>query len=138
MDTQQWQHWPRLFTDDVHAIYEGAPRHSADDPRDIDITGCETLVEGVKTLMKGAQSIHQGFMPELKMTSTNQAEGIWSMFDYVMLLLVILKVGAIILKNTRKQTGNGRLKKYTLNDYILKRSGSRVKSCIKKLSKNHS
>ncbi len=71
MDSQQWEHWPQLFTDDVHAIYEGAPRHSADDPRDIMIQGRDKLVEGVQTLMKGAQSIHQGFMPELKMISND-------------------------------------------------------------------
>ena len=39
MDSQQWEYWPRLFTDDVHAIYEGAPRHAADDPTDIEIRG---------------------------------------------------------------------------------------------------
>ena len=114
MDSQQWEHWPQLFTDDVHAIYEGAPRHSADDPRDIMIQGCDKLVEGVQTLMKGAQSIHRGFMPELKMISNDQAEGVWSMFDYVMLPTCHFKGWGHYFEEYQKTNGQWQIKKIHL------------------------
>ena len=85
MDTHQWSEWPSCFTDDVFARYEGVPRASDDLPLDIEINGCADLVEGVKSLMTGAQSIHQGFMPEIELTGADTAKAIWSMFDYVML-----------------------------------------------------
>jgi hypothetical protein len=85
MDTQQWEAWASCFTADVSAFYEGAPRARADLPTDIGCEGRDALVRGVSTLMTGAQSIHQGFMPELEMVSATSARGIWAMFDYVML-----------------------------------------------------
>ena len=85
MDTQQFDQWPSCFTEDVFARYEGVPRASDDLPLDIEISGRAELVEGVKTLMTGAQSIHQGFMPEIELTGNESARAIWSMFDYVML-----------------------------------------------------
>ena len=85
MDTQQFDQWHTCFTDDVFARYEGVPRAAADLPLDIEIQGCEALVDGVRSLMTGAQSIHQGYMPELTLTSDTSATGIWSMYDYVML-----------------------------------------------------
>lgn len=85
MDTQQWDQFPSCFTADIHARYEGVPRASTDLPLDIEISGRDELVNGIRELMTGAQSIHQGFMPELRLTGADSAEGTWSMFDYVML-----------------------------------------------------
>ena len=114
MDTQQWEFWPQLFTEDVHAIYEGAPRPSLSEPKDIDIVGCEKLVNGVKTLMKGAQSIHQGFMPELKLISNSEAEGIWSMFDYVMLPTCHFKGWGHYFEKYQKVNGEWQIKRIHL------------------------
>ena len=85
MDTQKWDSWHDCFTDDIAATYEGAPRVSADEPTDIHIVGREELVEGVKKLMTGAKSMHQGFMPEIEFMGENKAKAIWAMFDYVRL-----------------------------------------------------
>ena len=85
MDTQQWDSWHDCFIDNVSATYEGAPRISKEEPEDIHITGREELVEGVKKLMTGACSMHQGFMPEIEILSDEKATGIWAMFDYVRL-----------------------------------------------------
>ena len=85
MDTQQFDQWHTCFTDDISALYEGAPRAADNLPTDIEIQGCAALVEGVRGLMTGAQSIHQGYMPELELTSATTARGIWSMYDYVRL-----------------------------------------------------
>ncbi len=85
MDTQQWDEWANCFTDNVIAVYEGAPRRSSDLSNEISISGKNNLVDGVKTLMTGACSMHQGFMPELCLEDSHRATGIWSMFDYVRL-----------------------------------------------------
>ncbi len=85
MDTQQFDHWHTCFTADVTARYEGVPRASKDLPVDIEISGRDDLVAGVKSLMTGAQSIHQGYMPEIELTGAGSARAIWSMYDYVML-----------------------------------------------------
>jgi len=85
MDTQQWNDWHNCFTEDVAATYEGAPRVSINEPTEINIQGRENLVEGVKKLMTGAKSMHQGFMPEIEIIDDSKAKAIWAMFDYVRL-----------------------------------------------------
>ncbi|MGR8919119.1 MAG: nuclear transport factor 2 family protein, partial [Gammaproteobacteria bacterium] len=85
MDTQQFDQWHTCFTADVSALYEGAPRASADLPTDIEIQGRDALVDGVRSLMTGAVSMHQGFMPEIELSSPTAAKAIWAMFDYVRL-----------------------------------------------------
>lgn len=85
MDTQQWDAWANCFTGDVQATYEGAPRANPKLPDVVSLRGCTELVNGVRTLLSGAKSIHQGFMPEIELTGATTARGIWAMFDHVML-----------------------------------------------------
>jgi hypothetical protein len=85
MDTQQWEAWADCFTADVSASYEGAPRANSKLPDVVSLAGRAHLVRGVSTLLTGAKSIHQGFMPEIEVTSETTAIGIWAMFDYVIL-----------------------------------------------------
>ena len=85
MDTKQWESWSESFTSDVSALYEGAPRANVDQAQEIEIEGRDALLEGVKGLLTDALSIHQGYMPEIQLTSATTATGIWSMFDDVRL-----------------------------------------------------
>ena len=85
MDTQQWDLWTNCFTIDVWACYEGAPRPNPQLPTTVTLEGRSQLVNGISSLLTGAQSIHQGFMPELELTGATTARGIWAMFDFVML-----------------------------------------------------
>ncbi|HVA41651.1 MAG TPA: nuclear transport factor 2 family protein [Candidatus Binataceae bacterium] len=85
MDTQQWDAWADCFTADASASYEGAPRANSELPDVVGLEGRAQLVKGVRTLLTGAKSVHQGFMPELELTSATTARGIWAMFDHVML-----------------------------------------------------
>lgn len=85
MDTQQFDDWHTCFTDDVTARYEGLPRASKDLPDVGEIEGNANLVAAVRALMTGAKSMHQGFMPEIELTSATTATGTWAMFDYVRL-----------------------------------------------------
>jgi SnoaL-like domain len=85
MDTQQWEAWKDCFTADVSARYEGVPRANSTLPLDVDLAGRTELFKGVSSLLTGGKSVHQGFMPEIQLTSATTASGIWAMFDYVML-----------------------------------------------------
>ena len=86
MDTKQWDAMNSLFTEDVVATYEGPPRLTKDDdPKVFSCSGRATLVGGIKGLLEQGQSIHQGFMPELELTSDTTATGVWAMFDYIRL-----------------------------------------------------
>lgn len=85
MDTQQWPQWQHCFTEDITARYEGAPRLRPDMATDIECNGRAALLDGVRGLLTGAVSMHQGFMPEITLTSATTATAIWAMFDYVRL-----------------------------------------------------
>ncbi|NNL84130.1 MAG: nuclear transport factor 2 family protein [Myxococcales bacterium] len=87
MDTKQWAEWQHCFTDDIKATYDGPPRLSKDqDPNQFSFDGKKALLEGVAGLLdESVLSIHQGFMPELELTSDTTAKGIWAMHDYLRL-----------------------------------------------------
>ena len=110
MDTQQWDQFPSCFTADIKARYEGVPRAADDLPLDIEIEGRDELVDGIRTLMTGAQSIHQGFMPEIKLLGAAEAEAIWSMFDYVMLPTCHFKGWGHYHERYVKEGGDWRIK----------------------------
>ena len=114
MDTQQWDAWQHCFTDDISAFYEGAPRPGRNDPTDIGCEGKAALIDGVSSLMKGAVSMHQGFMPELELTGATTAKGIWAMFDYVRLPTCAFKGWGHYHEDYVKQNGEWKLKKIHL------------------------
>lgn len=114
MDTRQWDAWRDCFTEDVTACYEGVPRASDDLPLDINIEGREVLIDGVSTLMVGATSIHQGYMPEIELTSATTAHGIWTMFDYVRLPTCNFKGWGHYHEDYVKEGGQWRIKKIHL------------------------
>ena len=114
MDTQQWDGWATCFTEDISALYEGAPRVSASAPTEISCEGRTALVEGVKSLMTGAQSIHQGFMPEIELISSTTAKAVWSMHDYVRLPTCNFKGWGHYHEDYVKQQDGWKLKKIYL------------------------
>jgi len=114
MDTQQWEAWQDCFTVDISAFYEGAPRASAALPTDIGCEGRPALVAGVSGLMTGAKSMHQGFMPEIELTSATTAKAIWAMFDYVRLPTCHFKGWGHYHEEYVKQNGAWKLKKIHL------------------------
>jgi hypothetical protein len=92
MDQKQWEAWAEVFTDDVTAVYHNAP---ADRPQaglpPLHCTGRAHLVATVRRALAQGRSIHQGYMPEIAITSPTTAHGIWVMFDYLRLPNYTLK-----------------------------------------------
>ncbi len=114
MDTQQFDAWHTCFTADISARYEGVPRATADLPVDVEIEGCDALVDGIRALMTGAKSMHQGFMPEITLKSASTAEAIWAMFDYVRLPTCHFKGWGHYHEQYVKQGGEWRISKILL------------------------
>lgn len=114
MDTRQWELLRKCFTDDVSAVYEGAPRASKNLPQDIEIEGRDALADGIRTLMTGATSVHQGYMPEIELTSTTTARGVWSMFDDVRLSTCNFKGWGHYHEDYVKEDGQWKMKKIHL------------------------
>lgn len=115
MDQKQWDAWQDCFTEDVAAVYEGPPRlNKSDDPERIALEGRAQLVEGVRGLLRDVISIHQGFMPELELTSATTATGIWAMFDYLRLPRSTFKGWGHYHEEYVKQDGRWKIKKIRL------------------------
>lgn len=84
MDCREWDQWRTCFTADIVASYDGPPRlGKRDDPTEVSCNGRDNLVAAVSGLFTEARSIHQGYMPEIELTSATTASGIWSMWDYI-------------------------------------------------------
>lgn len=84
MDTRNWEEFRKCFTADIVASYDGPPRMSkGDDPAEVACSGRDNLVAAISGLFTEARSIHQGYMPEIELTSATTATGIWSMWDFI-------------------------------------------------------
>ncbi|MCX4177415.1 MULTISPECIES: nuclear transport factor 2 family protein [Paraburkholderia] len=82
-DTQQWEKFRELFTEDFVGVYEVIPRSSSEESNTATIEGLDKFVVGMAVLLKGARTVHQAFLPEITLTSPTTAEGIWAMHDWV-------------------------------------------------------
>lgn len=74
LDTKQWQAWSAVFTHDVVMVIP---------ERDVLIEGRQAVVSSVHDYLADAQTIHQGFMPEIELISETQATGVWAMQDRI-------------------------------------------------------
>jgi hypothetical protein len=82
-DTQQWDEFSELFTDDFEGVFEIMPRNAPTDPNSATINGRDIFISGMRSLMSGVKSVHQIFSPEIVLTGPDSATGIWAMHDYV-------------------------------------------------------
>ena len=75
LDTKDWPSFAELFTDDCqHYLPDGGP---------VAAIGNEEYFESLKSHLGDHVTVHHGHMPEITLRSDTEAEGIWSMFDYV-------------------------------------------------------
>jgi hypothetical protein len=50
---------------------------------DMVVNGRDAIAASVGGALVGTRTVHHGHMPEIELTGTNTARGIWAMFDYV-------------------------------------------------------
>ena len=75
MDRKMWDEWSQVFTKD--GVLQFGPNP------DDQFMGREGIRDGLSQILKDSVTVHHGHMPEIKITGTNTATGIWAMFDYV-------------------------------------------------------
>lgn len=72
IDTKQWSVWRSLFTEDCR--FEGTSRP---------YTGPDEFCASTAAWLDRAVTVHQGFMPEIRLDGRDAATGIWAMHDIV-------------------------------------------------------
>jgi ketosteroid isomerase-like protein len=75
LDTKDWSAFAELFTEDCVHYLPQQPATTA--------IGNEEYFRGLKSQLGDNVTVHHGHMPEITLLSETEAEGIWSMFDYV-------------------------------------------------------
>src|SRR5215831_12998959 len=91
-DQKRWDEWRDVFTEDVTAVYHGAPSSSQGDKLpELRCNGRTDLVAKVSGLLSQGVSVHHGHMPEIEVTSQTTARGVWAMVDYLRLPKFIMK-----------------------------------------------
>lgn len=74
LDTKRWEEWAGVFAEDVRMEVPEA---------DLVLDGRAAVVENVSSALAGTTTVHHGHMPEIEITGTDTATGVWAMFDYV-------------------------------------------------------
>lgn len=85
MDEKRWDELRALFTDDVIFDLRGAmaPSRISDTYKKPPITGAQAVTDFLRGALDAAVSLHQGFMPEIEITATDHASGVWAMTDTI-------------------------------------------------------
>ena len=115
MDQKRWNEWRELFTEDVVAVYHGAPRGNQNEEQAaLRCEGREHLVTKVSSLLANVISMHHGHMPEIELTSPTTATGVWAMFDYLRFPASTLKGYGHYEEDYVKEAGAWRIKRILL------------------------
>lgn len=73
VDTRDWPALRELFTDDARFEFPGLGTFE----------DVEAGLAKIRSALGSATTIHHGHMPEITLTGSDTAEGIWAMHDYV-------------------------------------------------------
>ncbi|OHV30926.1 MULTISPECIES: nuclear transport factor 2 family protein [Pseudofrankia] len=77
LDTKKWDDWAEVFTPDLNLWVQDVP--------DVIYTSREEFLAAIVPMLTGAVTTHHGHMPEIDVTGSDTARGVWAMFDYVQL-----------------------------------------------------
>jgi len=72
VDTQQWDAWARLFTEDCELELDGGA-----------VSGRDNTVAKVSGALAGAKTVHRIHQPEVTITGADSASARWPMSDFV-------------------------------------------------------
>ena len=73
MDTKDWAGMRAVFADDVVMDTTAAGGNL--------ITGADAFLEFLRPTLQDVITVHHGHMPELELTSPDQAKGVWALQD---------------------------------------------------------
>jgi hypothetical protein len=90
-DTQQWDQFANLLTEDFEGSYETMPRMSKDAPAGGTVQGRKIVMAAFKAMLTGTTTVHQLYSSEITLTGPTTAHGIWAMHDTVMMAHCIFK-----------------------------------------------
>jgi hypothetical protein len=107
MDTKQWQAFGDLFTED--AWLSASP-----DPNET-FAGRADIVRRVSGVLRDATTVHHGHMPEIELTGSDTATGIWAMYDFVELPQLVLHGWGHYHEEYAKQEGRWRIRRSRLS-----------------------
>jgi SnoaL-like domain len=75
MDTKDWPAMRRLFTD-------GVVMDTTDSGGGV-VTGADTFMAFLEATLNEAVTVHHGHMPEINLTSSTTASGVWALHDEI-------------------------------------------------------
>jgi hypothetical protein len=75
MDTKDWEGMRRVFTDDV-MVDTSASGGGV-------VTGAAEFLAFLEPVLRDAITVHHGHMPEIELTSSSTAAGIWALQDII-------------------------------------------------------
>ena len=75
MDTKDWAAMRAVFADDF--VMDGREAGGRE------ITGADAFMGFLERFLEGAPTVHHGHMPEITITSSTTATGIWALHDII-------------------------------------------------------
>ncbi len=90
LDTKNWDLWTEIFTEDLQFVFAEQNLVFDRDQLKTEVTpegqvhdGRDQFISWVKMITKGVTTVHRGYMPEITITGSATATGIWAMTDYL-------------------------------------------------------
>ena len=81
MDTKAWDSWRKLFIEDLKVIVDTGVMTIGEAPISHSVEGADAFVASTRAKIHECITVHHGHMPEIQLTSTSRASGIWAMED---------------------------------------------------------
>jgi hypothetical protein len=78
LDTKDWEALRKVFTEDFVGEYYGP--HP-----DVHFSSADEMVASNREILGDVPTVHHGHMPEIEITGSDSATGIWAMVDIVRL-----------------------------------------------------
>lgn len=122
MDTKRWKEWSNVFTEDATI------RVINTNGKETVWKGREQIVSNNSSYLKDVTTVHHGHMPEVEVTSSTTATGIWAMFDYVISSERILKGYGHYHEEYVKEDGSWKIRSLLLTRLREDRYGNNLSS----------
>jgi hypothetical protein len=82
-DTQNWAEFRTLFVEDMVYSVDAMPRAKPEAPQAATIQGLDTFIGSMAEMLKGVQTCHRMYLPEITITGPDTAKSTWGIHDLV-------------------------------------------------------